>query len=119
MAEVNSPHNPLPTFARIYFTLFQGTWWLHIAFVLYNPLPGIGRQEKESHQQGLPVNMMFTWHMGVVAVAMMVTGAVIWWSHHCRGKLQPADHRTTRPCTQSSEEQVCQSTVMNLEDVKL
>lgn len=51
----------LPTLGRTFFLILQGTWFLQIAFILYNQLPGTQPWE-DTHESSMLASAVFTWH---------------------------------------------------------
>ena len=78
----------LAALARAYFLFLQGTWFWHIAFILYNPIEGIAKWEMENHDHIMVVTMLYAWHMGGIFIFMLATGAIIGWIYQCRGDFE-------------------------------
>lgn len=60
--EMKYQNNILAALSRAYFTLLQGTWFWHVGFVLYNPIPNAVPWDQDSHKEMLLITMIYTWH---------------------------------------------------------
>jgi hypothetical protein len=81
--------------SRAYFVFLQGTWFWQVGFILYNPVPGSIPWDEESHEQHMIVTMMFTWHMAVVFIIMMLIGALVACLNRCRNSAEYREHDPT------------------------
>lgn len=53
----------LPSILRIYVTLLQGTWFIQVAFILYNPLPSATQWIQHDHAHIILVTCIFCLHL--------------------------------------------------------
>ncbi|KAF2343854.1 Protein of unknown function DUF716 (TMEM45), partial [Trinorchestia longiramus] len=74
--EIKYRREILPTIGRTYFTIVQGTWFCHVGFILY-PLPGMSSWDLENHSQMTVVTTLFTVHLAVILVFLMILGFLI------------------------------------------
>ena len=66
--------NILCVLARGLTTWIQGTWFWHVGFILYDPF---GSPEwVESHDTMMMIPLLFSWHIGITLVLMLVLAAV-------------------------------------------
>lgn len=84
-AELCWRQSVLAALARAYFLFLQGTWFWHIAFILYPPFDSSFKWDLENHDHMMVVTMLFAWHMGGIFICMLVIGAIIGWIYQCRG----------------------------------
>ncbi|ELU10750.1 hypothetical protein CAPTEDRAFT_219407 [Capitella teleta] len=105
--------NMLASLARAFFTIVQGTWFWQTAFLLYSPfngeawgsktgghdhgggggkeggMHGGGGGEHIDHQRYMTITLIFAWHVAVVFLLTLVTGALI----GCRYRRQVDTHK--------------------------
>jgi Family of unknown function (DUF716) len=48
--EIFLPHNFAPSMVRMYGLLMLGTWFFHVAYILYEPFPLPGQYRKRSFE---------------------------------------------------------------------
>lgn len=75
----------LAALCRAYFVCLQGTWFWHVAFILYPPYEGTFSWNQESHEHMMVITVFFAWHMGGIFIFMIATGATVGLFYQCRG----------------------------------
>jgi hypothetical protein len=71
--EAYDPSNILFTYGRIMFTLFQGTWFCQVGFILYPPIDiPILKWDPYDHNQIMTITMSYCWH-----AILIVSGLII------------------------------------------
>ncbi|XP_047496166.1 transmembrane protein 45B-like [Penaeus chinensis] len=73
IAEMCRKSSVLPALCRAFFTLYQGTWFIQVAFLLYPP-PGMAKWDEEDHGQMMIVTLIFCWHAALIFIGMAVIG---------------------------------------------
>uniref|UniRef100_T1JB64 Transmembrane protein 45B n=1 Tax=Strigamia maritima TaxID=126957 RepID=T1JB64_STRMM len=63
--------------ARAFCTLLQGTWFYHVGFILYPPLPGMKQWASADHNEMMLVVMYFTWHAAVGFGITLLIGSLV------------------------------------------
>ncbi len=53
------------------FLIFQGTWFIQVGFIMYNPLPG-STHWAPSHENLTWATLTFAWHCASVLVTMAI-----------------------------------------------
>jgi hypothetical protein len=77
-AEMKFRRSVLAALARSFFTLVQGSWFWHVGFILYPPVPWVFHFEQENHMQLMLVTAMFTWHSAGALVFMLGIGSLVY-----------------------------------------
>lgn len=75
--EIQYRNYVIPSLSRAYFTILQGTWFCQVGFILYPPF-GMQSWDWENHEQMMVVSLIFTWHLAVDFVLMLVFGGCVW-----------------------------------------
>ena len=68
--EAGWPHSASAALVRPIFTLVMGTWFVHIGFILYNPLPGATPWPDHDHRAMMIITAYFAWH---ILAALLLT----------------------------------------------
>lgn len=76
--EIQYRNYVIPSLSRAFFTQMQGTWFCQVGFILYPPFPGMQHWDLKNHEQMMVVTLIYTWHLAVNFVAMLVVGAAVW-----------------------------------------
>ncbi len=87
--EMWRPRDPRPAMIRSWFLIIQGTWFWQVGQILY---PKFGGQpwKEDDHTQMLIVTMIFTWHIAVDLIIVVLIGLFCYWMARRRyGKLTP------------------------------
>jgi hypothetical protein len=61
---------------RTFCVTLQGTWFIQVGFILYNPLPGAIPWGDHDHNQIMLITTIFCLHMASVLCFMFVVGMV-------------------------------------------
>ncbi|KAK6184603.1 hypothetical protein SNE40_007046 [Patella caerulea] len=77
LVEMKYQHHVLASLTSNYVIMVQGSWFLHIGFILYNPIPGAVAWDQESHRQMMSVTSYFAWHTGFNLLIIVIIGTVI------------------------------------------
>jgi len=77
-AEMKYKRSVLPALARSYFTLIQGTWFCHVGFILYPPVPWIFHWEQDDHRQIMLVTAIFTWHLAGALIILLGLSSIVY-----------------------------------------
>jgi hypothetical protein len=78
--EFYKPEQILFTYARILFTMLQGTWFWQAGFILYPPTDDeLFRWDRCSHEQVMTATMSFCWHALLIAAALLVQLITVGW----------------------------------------
>lgn len=73
IAELCRKSSVLPALCRAFFTLYQGTWFVQVAFILYPPL-GMPKWNEDDHDQMMIVTLIFCWHGALIFIGMAFVG---------------------------------------------
>uniref|UniRef100_T1JB63 CIP2A N-terminal domain-containing protein n=1 Tax=Strigamia maritima TaxID=126957 RepID=T1JB63_STRMM len=68
---------PIVPLARSFCTLLQGTWFYHIGFILYPPLPHMKVWAEADHSEMMLVVMYFTWHAAADLGITLLIGTLV------------------------------------------
>ena len=73
---------------RIYCVFLQGTWFVQVGFILYNPVYGSVHWDPDANESLLLASMIFAWHLGGVFIVMAIIAGL---AYRCysRGYFQP------------------------------
>lgn len=77
LLEMKYRHNLLAALCRSYCFIVQGTWFWHVGFILYSPLPNAQPWKPHDHFELMMVTMYFTWHYVVVFLIMLAIGCIV------------------------------------------
>lgn len=77
LIEIQYRHCPIPSLARSYFIILQGTWFYQIGFVLYPPF-GMQHWDLTNHEQLMIMSLVFTLHLAAVFVLMTILAVCVW-----------------------------------------
>ena len=67
----------LAALGRGYFVILQGTWFIQLGFILYNPLPNAKKWEDDDEEEITLVSNMFVWHSILVFIGVCTTGLIL------------------------------------------
>lgn len=76
LAEMYWEHNILPALARALCFMLQGTWFIHVGFLLYSPLPNPQKWDNSGNSI-MYATMFFTWHIGALFVLTLVIAFIV------------------------------------------
>lgn len=67
--------------APVFFVLLQGSWFWHIGFILYTPLPSPAGKpwQPQSHVDVMLATMLFIWHMAAISVSLTTAAMLMSW----------------------------------------
>lgn len=66
----------LAGFSRAFLVMLQGTWFIQLGFILYNPIPG-GSPWTSDHHSLTISTVVFTWHAMGIFIIMLTIGGII------------------------------------------
>jgi hypothetical protein len=71
--EFYNPEQVLFTYARVLFTMLQGTWFWHIGFVLYTPdlVASIFKWNRCDHNHVSLTTVLFCWHLMLILIFLV------------------------------------------------
>ena len=82
--EMKFRSQPLAALFRAYCVVVQGTWFIQVGYILYNPLPGAEPWDQEDHDNILLGTMIFAWHMAGAFMFLLLLGLLLGCRHRCR-----------------------------------
>uniref|UniRef100_A0A6A7GAT9 Transmembrane protein 45B-like n=1 Tax=Hirondellea gigas TaxID=1518452 RepID=A0A6A7GAT9_9CRUS len=74
--EMTHKKNIIPALGRAFFTTLQGTWFIHVGFILYPP-SWMSHWNETDHEQMMIITMVFTWHFAAVFLLFFMIGVMV------------------------------------------
>lgn len=90
--ELKFRQQPLVALFRAFCVLVQGSWFIHVGYILYNPQTDAVLWDGEDRDKILLCTMMFAWHMAGAFFFMMIMGLIIGCRYRCRGKFNVSSY---------------------------
>ena len=70
LLEMQWRQSVMAALVRAFFVFLQGTWFIQVGFILYNPIHGAKHWDQKSHDSQVIAAMVFAWHLLGVFLAM-------------------------------------------------
>ncbi|KAK3109140.1 hypothetical protein FSP39_023782 [Pinctada imbricata] len=67
-------HFALAALGRSYFAILQGSWFIQLGFILYNPVPDAAKWDDDNEGQLDQIVTLFMWHCIAVFLGMLLIG---------------------------------------------